>query len=117
MSSQNPSLPDADPNKKEAVGDSIDNEIDVSTDLPVDNGEQFFKGISSFWHDRFIEAGLILSMALYYVIGNGNLGSGYLFHVNPLFSIPFLLLFAALCWYRLSFAIALLPLTLPYYPL
>ena len=54
-------------------------------------------------------------MALYYVIGNVHLGKGYLFQLNPLFSIPFLLIFAALCWYRLTFALALLPLTLPFY--
>src|SRR5207248_951367 len=61
------------------------------------------------------EAGLMLSMALYYVIGNANLGNTFLFHLNPLFSLPFLLVFAALCWNRLPFAVALLPLTLPYY--
>src|SRR5579859_4579314 len=115
MTSQSPSLSDADRNKRETI-DSVDNRIGVPTDPPLDTGKQF-KGVSSFWHNRFIEAGMILSMALYYVIGNRNLGSNYLFHVNPLFSIPFLLLFAALCWYRLSFAIALLPLSLPYYSL
>ena len=113
MNRQSPSLSDAQLDKQEVI-DSVDSGIDVSTNPPVDNGKHF-KGISLFWHDRLIEAGLILSMALYYVIGNTNLGSGYLFHLNPLFSAPFLLLFAVLCWYRLPFAIALLPLTLPYY--
>src|SRR6266513_6134462 len=113
MNRQSPSLSDAQLDKQEVI-DSVDTGIDVSTNPPVDNGKQF-NGISLFWHDRLIEAGLILSMALYYVIGNTNLGSGYLFHLNPLFSAPFLLLFAVLCWYRLPFAIALLPLTLPYY--
>src|SRR5438034_229854 len=113
MNRQSPSLSDAQLDKQEVI-DSVDSRIDVSTNPPVDKGKHF-KGISLFWHDRLIEAGLILSMALYYVIGNTNLGSGYLFHLNPLFSAPFLLLFAVLCWYRLPFAIALLPLTLPYY--
>jgi len=113
MNRQSPSLSDAQLDKQEVI-DSVDSGIDVSTNPPVDKGKHF-KGISLFWHDRLIEAGLILSMALYYVIGNTNLGSGYLFHLNPLFSAPFLLLFAVLCWYRLPFAIALLPLTLPYY--
>ncbi len=113
MNRQSPSLSDAQLDKQEVI-DSVDSRIDVSTNPPVDKGKHF-KGISLFWHDRLIEAGLILSMALYYVIGNANLGSGYLFHLNPLFSAPFLLLFAVLCWYRLPFAIALLPLTLPYY--
>src|SRR5438876_5643134 len=113
MNRQSPSLSDAQLDKQEVI-DSVDSGIDISTNPPVDNGKHF-KGISLFWHDRLIEAGLILSMALYYVIGNSNLGSGYLFHLNPLFSAPFLLLFAVLCWYRLPFAIALLPLTLPYY--
>lgn len=73
------------------------------------------KGLSPFWHDRLIETGLILSMFLYYLVGNENLGTGRLFHVNPLLSLPFLVIFALLCWYRLSFAVALLPLALPYY--
>ena len=113
MSSQSPFLPDADLDEQEVI-DGVDSELDVSIKPPVDSGKHF-KGISLFWHDRLVEAGLILSMALYYVIGNANLGSGYLFQLNPLFSAPFLLLFALLCWYRLPFAIALLPLTLPYY--
>ena len=70
---------------------------------------------SPFWRDRFIEAGLILSIALYYITGNANLGTGGFFHLNPLFSLPFLVIFAMLCWYRLPFAVALLPLALPYY--
>ena len=113
MSSQSPFLPDADLDEQEVI-DGVDSELDVSIKPSVDSGKHF-KGISLFWHDRLVEAGLILSMALYYVIGNANLGSGYLFQLNPLFSAPFLLLFALLCWYRLPFAIALLPLTLPYY--
>src|SRR6266699_608830 len=71
--------------------------------------------VSQFWRDRFIEAGLILSLALYYITGNANLGTGGFFHLNPLFSLPFLVIFAVLCWYRLPFAVALLPLALPYY--
>ena len=76
--------------------------------------------VSPFWHDRLVEGGLILSMALYYVISNPNIHIGHLsftssvFH-NPLSSLPFLLIFAVLCWYRLPFAVALLPLSLPYY--
>ena len=75
---------------------------------------------SPFWHDRLVEGGLILSMALYYVVSNPNIHIGHLsftssvFH-NPLASLPFLLIFAVLCWYRLPFAVALLPLSLPYY--
>ncbi len=46
---------------------------DASTHPPVDNGAPG-KRISSFWRNRCIEVGLIVSMALYYVIGNQNLG-------------------------------------------
>src|SRR5207247_9547284 len=70
---------------------------------------------SPFWRDRFIEAGLILSIALYYITGNANLGTGGFFHLNPLFSLPFLVIFAILCWYRLPFAVPFLPLASPYY--
>src|SRR5579884_2585046 len=82
---------------------------------PPPNKGRLLSGLSPFWHDRLIESGLVVSLALYYVIGNEHLGTGRLFQVNPLFSLPFLLVFAALCWYRLSFAVALLPLALPYY--
>lgn len=72
--------------------------------------------LSPFWHDRVIEAGLILSLGLYYVIGNAQLGAGSILHIPPyLYSFPFLALFAFLTWYRLPFAVALVPLALPYY--
>jgi len=86
----------------------------VSNSPPKAN-TRLSKWLTPFWRDRLIEAGLILSMALYYVVGNANLGSGRLFQLNPLVSLPFLLVFAVLCWFRLSFAVALLPLALPYY--
>ncbi|GCE16824.1 hypothetical protein KDK_06240 [Dictyobacter kobayashii] len=56
-------------------------------------------------------------MALYYVIGNQNIkfSLGPMAHINPWFALPFLGIFIALCWYRLPFAVALLPLALPYY--
>ena len=87
---------------------------------PPTNHQHVDARFSSFWHDRLVEGGLILSMALYYVIGNPNIHVGHfsftfsVFH-NPLASSPFLLIFAILCWYRLPFAVALLPLSLPYY--
>ncbi len=74
-----------------------------------------------FWHDRFVECGLVLSMALYYLIGNQNIINVYkirlgdLTQLDPRFSWIFLLAFIVLCWYRLSFAVALLPLALPFY--
>ena len=82
---------------------------------PPEDRVWFFKNLSPFWHDRFIECALIVSLALYYVTGNVNLGKGALFHLSPLLALPFLLIFAILCWYRLNFALALLPLALPYY--
>ena len=87
---------------------------------PPVNGQYDNKNFSSFWHDRLVEGGLVLSMALYYLVSNPNIHIGHLsftssvFH-NPLASLPFLLIFAVLCWYRLPFAVALLPLSLPYY--
>lgn len=84
------------------------------TDPPANNGKRI-RGITPFWHDRFIEISMAFSMAAYYVIGNAHLGTGFLFALNPLLSLPFLLVFVILCWYRLPIAIALLPLTLPFY--
>src|SRR2546423_291255 len=84
-------------------------------DNPPPRQSKVFQGLSSFWHDRLVELGLILSMALYYIIGNGHLGTGRLFQLNPLLSLPFLLIFIVLCYYRLPFTLALLPLSLPFY--
>lgn len=94
--------------------ESVDAVEDASNNSPPHQAG-IFRGLAPFWHDRLIEAGLILSMTLYYVVGNSHLGTGRLFQLNPLLSLPFLLLFAVLCWYRLPFAVALLPLALPYY--
>lgn len=77
---------------------------------------KFLRGLPPFWHDRLIEVGLILSMGLYYLVGNVHLGASSFLHIPPdLYSFPFLVLFACLSWYRLSFAVALLPMALPYY--
>lgn len=74
---------------------------------------------TSFWHMRIIEGGIILSMAFYYLVGNPNIHMGSLHlplqNLNPLYSLPFLLIFAVLAWYRFPVAVALLPLSLPYY--
>jgi putative inorganic carbon (HCO3(-)) transporter len=91
-----------------------DQASDAPNDPPPPRNSLLTK-FSPFWRDRFIEAGLILSLALYYITGNANLGTGGFFHLNPLFSLPFLVIFAMLCWYRLPFAVALLPLALPFY--
>ncbi len=73
---------------------------------------------TSFWRLRTIEGGMILSMALYYVADNPNIRIPSLHlplqNLNPLYSLPFLLVFAILCWYRFPVAIALLPLSLPF---
>jgi putative inorganic carbon (HCO3(-)) transporter len=67
------------------------------------------------WREHLIEGSIIVSMLLYYFLCNKNLPFGIFAHQNPLYSLPFLLVFAALCWYRLPIALSLLPLTLPYY--
>ncbi|HEX7735687.1 MAG TPA: O-antigen ligase family protein [Ktedonobacteraceae bacterium] len=87
-----------------------------ANDAPPPETFKVLRGLSPFWHDRLIEAGLILSMGLYYLVGNSNFGGGNFLHLPPyLYSFPFLAIFAFLSWYRLSFAVALLPLSLPYY--
>ena len=119
MSGQNftQQLPEDTTQNEAIVEDANDTQEDKSrqSDSPPTSTSRFLTGLTPFWHDRVIEVALVLSMALYYVIGNTNLGSGRLFHLNPLISLPFLLIFATLCWYRLPFAIALIPLSLPYY--
>lgn len=81
---------------------------------PGDNGPGS-PAISLFWRDRLFEAGMVVAMALYYVVGNPNLRFGLFPQLNPLVSLPFLLLFGILCWFRLPFALALLPFAFPYY--
>lgn len=115
MSSQSASLPASSP-ESEIHGNRDESEHTTRTpnDPPVNNGKRTLR-FSPFWRDHLIECGMVASMALYYVIGNWNLGSAAFFHVNPYYSYPFLAFFAVLCWFRLSFAVALLPLALPYY--
>ena len=87
-----------------------------SNDEPPPFTFKLLRGLTPFWHDRLIEAGLILSMGLYYLVGNPTFGAGNFLHLPPYaYSFPFLAIFACLSWYRLSFAVALLPLALPYY--
>ena len=87
-----------------------------SNDAPPPFTFKVLRGLTPFWHDRLIEAGLILSMGLYYLVGNPTFGAGNFLHLPPyLYSFPFLAIFAFLSWYRLPFAVALLPLALPYY--
>jgi O-antigen ligase len=113
MSSQSLPLQNTTRGENEARnGDHIAS--DRPTDPPADNGKRI-KAITPFWHERLVEISLVLSMAAYYAIGNEHLGTGFLFSLNPLLSLPFLLVFVVLCWYRLPIAIALLPLTLPFY--
>jgi putative inorganic carbon (HCO3(-)) transporter len=85
---------------------------------PTGNG-RILPILTPFWQDRCFEIGLILSMFLYYSVGNPEQRILYFASISPLLNqliaVPFLLIFAVLCWYRLSIAIALLPLTLPFY--
>jgi O-antigen ligase len=107
-----------DPAQDEAITEKAnDNQEDECnpSDSPPTSTPQLLTGLTPFWHDRVLEIALVLSMTLYYVIGNANLGTEWLFHLNPLISLPFLVIFAVLCWYRLPFAVALIPLSLPYY--
>ena len=89
-----------------------------SARTPTGNGGKW-PTLTPFWHDRFFEGGLILSMFLYYIVGNPKQPILYFANINPLLNqliaLPFLLIFATLCWYCLPIAIALLPLTLPFY--
>ncbi len=96
------------------------NNLGSPTQPPVNHKHGVAAWFSPFWHDRLVEGSLILSMALYYLIGNANIHIGRFTFVHslsahPLYTLPLLLIFAVLCWYRLPFAVALLPLTLPYY--
>ncbi len=81
---------------------------------PVDQ-KRVWQRLSPFWQNRLVEVGMILSLGCYYVVGNSNLGASRIFTLNPLLSLPFLLVFALLAWYRLPFAVALLPISIPYY--
>ncbi|QBD77781.1 O-antigen ligase family protein [Ktedonosporobacter rubrisoli] len=122
MNSQNIpfSVPDAVTNARNAKSPFV---AAPHSPLPPTGSGEDKTSQAYFWRDRFFEGALILSMALYYIIGNTHLTIVGLSQLNalvpasllPLISLPFLLIFALLCWYRLNFAIALLPLSLPYY--
>lgn len=65
---------------------------------------------------------MVLSFLLYYLLGNTNLPFGILNDPHtipasllPLLGLPFLLVFLVLAWMRLPLALALFPLTLPYF--
>ncbi len=91
-----------------------------SAHTPTGNG-RFLPTLTPFWRDRFFEGALILSMFLYYTVGNPKQPIPLLYFsaisplLNQLIALPFLLIFAVLCWYCLPVAIALLPFTLPFY--
>jgi putative inorganic carbon (hco3(-)) transporter len=94
--------------------DQLASSIQASENPPVEH-RRGWQRLSPFWKNRLVEIGMILSLGCYYVVGNVNLGGGRLFTLNPLLSLPFLVVFALLAWYRLPFAVALLPITIPYY--
>jgi putative inorganic carbon (HCO3(-)) transporter len=83
--------------------------------LETDRLSPISKSGGSVVRGLLIEAGILTSLTCFYLIGNSNLGKSWLFHLNPLYSLPFLLAFVFLCWKRLAFVVALFPLTLPYY--
>jgi putative inorganic carbon (HCO3(-)) transporter len=97
---------------------AIDEPPSSSSRTPTGNGGKL-PTLTSFWRERFFEVGLILSMVLYYIVGNPKLPYLYIAPLSPLLNqliaLPFLVIFAVLCWYRLPVALALLPLTLPFY--
>jgi putative inorganic carbon (hco3(-)) transporter len=84
-------------------------------DYPPVDQKRGWQRLSPFWQNRLVEVGMILSLGCYYIVGNSNLGTSRIFTLNPLLSLPFLMVFALLAWYHLPFAVALLPITIPYY--
>ncbi len=97
---------------------AIDEPPSSSSRTPTGNGGKL-PTLTPFRRERFFEGGLILSMVLYYIVGNPKLPYLYIAPLSPLLNqliaLPFLVIFAVLCWYRLPVAVALLPLTLPFY--
>lgn len=82
---------------------------------PPADQKRGWQRLPPFWQDRLVEVGMILSLGCYYVVGNSNLGGSRIFTLNPLLSLPLLIIFALLAWYRLPFAVGLLPIAIPYY--
>ena len=69
----------------------------------------------TFWQQRLYEGGLILSLLLFYLIGNQQTGLGLFPAAPPLLAFLFLAIFTLLSWFRLSVAITLFPITFPFY--
>lgn len=114
MSSQERTTPDTTFTDQDTV-DHISNTT-IAPEQSSAPPDRRVAGLSGFSRDFLVGLGMILALAVYYVVGNPNIAyTGFLARVNPLVSLPFLLIFIVLCWYRLPLALALLPLTLPYY--
>ncbi|GHO45570.1 O-antigen ligase family protein [Ktedonospora formicarum] len=104
-------------------------------DVPSDNGEGIHspgaanKGSLAakarslnLENDWLFGLGMVLSFGLYYVLGNTTLSFGLLNDPSlipasllPFIGLPFLLVFMVLAWFRFPLALALFPLTLPFY--
>ncbi len=94
--------------------------LEAPAEPPPDSGHKAEAEFSPFWRNRLVEGGLIVSIALYYMLGNANIHIGrftfaHSLTAHPLYTLPLLLIFGLLCWYSLPVAVALLPLSLPYY--
>ncbi len=100
--------------RSQDLREQLAGDVEVSDHPPLEH-RRGWQRLSPFWQNRLVEALMILSLGCYYVVGNVNLGGSRLFTLNPLLSLPFLIAFALLAWYRLPFAVALLPITIPYY--
>jgi len=72
---------------------------------------------SDIWLKReyILILSLLISFLLYYIPGNSAFGAQHIFHLNPLFSLPFLFVFAFFVWLDVGLALTLLPLSLPFY--
>src|SRR5437764_15430646 len=121
MSNQH--LPSTSVSSRESIKDCAEHAM-WPPPSPPNGNKDISSNAALFWGNRLVEGGMILSVALYYIIANPNVTLNKflqlnflssLSHLNPLFSLPFLLIFAVLCWCRLPFAVALLPFSLPYY--
>jgi hypothetical protein len=83
------------------VIDRLGQQVNSLDPVESPSGEEEKKARStSFWRMRAIEAGMILSMALYYVACNPNIRIHSMHlpaqNLNPLYSLPFLFVFRLL---------------------
>src|SRR5437764_8281553 len=107
---RNQHLPFASSYNEQSIKDRVEN-IPWTAPSPPAGNKHISINIAVFRWDRLIEGGMVLSMALYYIVANPKITIAKFLHIsflstlshlNPLFSLLFFIIFAVLCFTLIS---------------